>query len=142
VIVAVSLASSRPRHWATPVDVAAAAMGWLLRAPAGTVLNVNVPDLPSLEVTGVREAPLARFGTVDAPLAELRTGEAGRMHLSVSAPVTLQTSCDATLLAAGYVTATCIVGPRVSGKTGVAEALRAGVRSPRRNRVGTATAGV
>jgi broad specificity polyphosphatase/5'/3'-nucleotidase SurE len=143
VIVAVSLASSRPRHWATPVDVAAAAMGWLLRAPAGTVLNVNVTDLPSLEVTGVREAPLARFGTVDAPLAELRTGEAGRMHLSVSAPADASdVRSDATLLAAGYVTATCIVGPRVSGKTGVAEALRAGVRSPRRNRVGTATAGV
>ncbi len=139
---AVSLASSQPRCWATAVDVAAAAMGWLLRAPAGTVLNVNVPDVPTLEVTGVREAPLAHVSTVQAPLAGLRAGDMGRLHLRISAPGDVaDIRSDATLLAAGYVTASCIVGPRVSGKTGVAEALRAGVRSPRRNRAG-ATAGV
>ena len=37
-------------------------------APAGTVLNVNVPDLPFHQVRGVREAALARFGTVEATM--------------------------------------------------------------------------
>ena len=139
---AISLASDTPRHWATAFDVAVAAMTWLFRAPAGTVLNVNVPDLPTLEVTGVREAPLARYGTIEAPLAaDIQVGEMGRMHLRVSAVGDSgDVRSDATLLAAGYVTATCIVGPRVSGRTGVAEALRAGVRSPRRTRDGAAAA--
>ena len=77
---AISLAStSGSGHLDTAAAVAGAAMAWLLRAPVGTVLNVNVPDLPTLEVVGVREAPLARCGTVEAPLATLaaRRGRPG-----------------------------------------------------------------
>ncbi len=54
---AVSIDSTAPVHLDTATTVAAAAMGWLLQAPAGTVLNVNVPDLPFHQVRGVREAP-------------------------------------------------------------------------------------
>ena len=44
---AISLAStSGSGYLDTAAAVAGAAMTWLLRAPAGTVLNVNVPDLP------------------------------------------------------------------------------------------------
>ena len=119
-----------PRHMATAANVAMAAMAWLLRAPTGTVLNVNVPDLAMSEVVGVREAPLARFGTVDAPVASLRTGDTTRMRLRVTAPADASDAgSDAALLSAGYVTATCVAGVRVSCRTGVTEALRAGIRS-------------
>ncbi len=128
---AISLASNgMSGYLETAAAVAGAAMTWLLRVPAGTVLNVNVPDLPALEVVGVREAPLARFGMVEAPLATLRPGEIGRMRLRFAAGAeSSEVRSDATLLAAGYVTATCLAGVRVGGKTGVADALRGGLRS-------------
>ena len=65
---AISIDSTAPVHLDTAATVAASAMDWLLQAPAGTVLNVNVPDLPFDQVRGVREAPLARFGTVEATM--------------------------------------------------------------------------
>jgi 5'-nucleotidase len=117
-------------HLETAAVAAHAAMSWLLRAPAGTVLNLNVPDLAAADVAGVREAPLARFGTVEAPLGSLRPGQAGRMHVRIVArPDASDVRSDITLLAAGYVTATCLAGVRVSGRTGVAEALRSGLRA-------------
>jgi len=51
---AVSIASMAPRHLGTATTVAAAALDWLLEAPAGTVLNVNVPDLPLDRLAGPR----------------------------------------------------------------------------------------
>ncbi len=63
-------------------------------------------------------------------MATLRPGEIGRIHLLIAAGAdATEVRNDATLLAAGYVTATCLAGVRVSGKTGVAEALRGGLRS-------------
>ena len=136
---AISIDSASPRHFATAATVAASAMGWLLHAPAGTVLNVNVPDLPIAQVRGVREAPLARFGTVEATMRT--AGGPGDDTLFVrlgagtgSGAGAFDAGTDAALLAAGFVTVTCIAGVRFGGWTGVAlpisEALRSRSGSP------------
>ncbi|MBE3074485.1 MAG: 5'/3'-nucleotidase SurE, partial [Actinobacteria bacterium] len=66
---AVSMASGQPRHWATAGAVARHVLPWLTSQPADRgVLNVNVPDLPTMGVLGIRKAPLARFGAVQATL--------------------------------------------------------------------------
>jgi 5'-nucleotidase len=67
---AISLKSGGDTYqWDTARAVAREAITWLASAPAGTVLNVNVPDLPLDEVRGVRGARLAHFGTVRTAVA-------------------------------------------------------------------------
>jgi 5'-nucleotidase len=135
---AISIGSEAPRHFDTAATVAASVMAWLLSAPAGTVLNVNVPDLPIHQVRGVREAPLARFGPVETTVGRGRDGD-DSLTLRVSpADVTSAGASgggtDAALVAAGFVTVTCIAGVRFGGWTGVAlpisEALRSRSGSP------------
>jgi 5'-nucleotidase len=127
---AISIDSTRPRHLDTAATVAAAAMGWLLHAPAGTVLNVNVPDVPIHQVRGVREAPLGRFGAVEA--TRRTSGDPGddmlMVRLGPGAGLS-DSGSDAALLAAGFVTVTCIVGVRFGGWTGVAAPITEGLRS-------------
>ncbi len=136
---AVSIDSDRPRHLATASTVAASVMAWLLEAPAGTVLNVNVPDLPVEQVRGVREAPLSRFGTVEATLRTRRDAGDDRLFVRLGGgqadgSAASDAGTDAALLAAGFVTVTCIAGVRFGGWTGVAlpisEALRSRSGSP------------
>jgi 5'-nucleotidase len=132
---AISIDSVRPRHLDTAAAVAASAMGWLLHAPAGTVLNVNVPDLPIDQVRGVREAPLARFGTVEATMRAV--DDAGQDTLFVrlgrgpNSPGggASDGGTDAALLAAGFVTVTCVAGVRFGGWTGVAVPISEELRS-------------
>jgi len=127
---AVSIDSARPRHLDTAATVSASAMGWLLHAPAGTVLNVNVPDLPFHQVRGVREAPLARFGTVEATMQPV--SDAGEDTLFVRlgrGAGASDAGTDAALLAAGFVTVTCIAGVRFGGWTGAALPISEGLRS-------------
>ncbi len=54
--IAVSLAAPAKRHFATAARVAAQIAGRALREglPAGIILNVNVPDLPSERLRGLR----------------------------------------------------------------------------------------
>jgi 5'-nucleotidase len=139
---AISIDSVRPRHYGTAATVAAAVMAWLLQAPAGTVLNVNVPDLPVERIRGVREAPLARFGTVEAtmstplgPATETTEAETLFVRLGPGAGAgASDAGTDAALLAAGFVTVTCVSGVRFGGWTGVAlpisEVLRSHSGSP------------
>jgi len=61
-------------RWETAADVAHQAIGWLMRAPAATVLNVNVPDCPSGRPRGVKAARLATFGVVQANVTEVDKG--------------------------------------------------------------------
>lgn len=105
---AVSIDAFEPQHFATATTVAAAALDWLLDAPAGTVLNVNVPDLPLDRLAGVRQAPLATLGTFEAAVQErgsepfLAQFEIGRQD---PAPGT-----DAALLREGWATVTALLG--------------------------------
>jgi 5'-nucleotidase len=110
---AVSLDGSGTANLPTAAAVARAAAAWLARAPAGTVLNVNVPDRPLGQVAGVRAARLARFGEVQAVV---HRHEGGRVHLEIrSAEPEHDPESDSVLLADGFVTVTAIVGVREDG---------------------------
>ena len=107
---AVSINSMRPRHLDTATAVSAATLDWLLAAPAGTVLNVNVPDLPVDRVAGVCQAPLARFGTVQAAVRQPGPGPFTIQLRSDNAEP--EAGTDSALLRAGWVTVTALLGVR------------------------------
>ncbi len=56
--------SADGRRFETAARAAASLIDWLALEPAGTVVNLNVPDRPDESIAGVTAAPLARFGTV------------------------------------------------------------------------------
>ncbi len=117
--VAVSLMWGEPALLDTAAAVAAATLDWLAAEPAGTVLNVNVPNLAVADVVGVCEAPLARFGTVTAALRE---GESEAPVLEIHgdgepAGQSAAEGTDTAMLCAGYVTVTSISGVRAHPHT-------------------------
>ena len=62
------------RHWSSAAELAATLLPWLAEADPGTVLNLNVPDLPADQVAGLRRATLAPFGQVQVSIAERGEG--------------------------------------------------------------------
>jgi 5'-nucleotidase len=123
-------AGTAPAHWATAAGVAAAAVDWLLDAPRGTVLNLNVPDLPATALAGARAATLAPFGTVRSTVVE-SAEDGGRLQMELR-PVTvdLPPDCDTALVAAGYVAVSALSGIRVDADVdvdGVLDVLEARV---------------
>jgi 5'-nucleotidase len=122
---AVSISSFEPQHLDTATTVAAAALDWLLDAPAGTVLNVNVPDLPTERLAGVRQAPLATLGTFEAAVRDrgsepfLAQFEIGRQD---PAPGT-----DAALIREGWVTVTALLGIQADDEVDMASVIERAV---------------
>lgn len=123
---AVSLEAAWPPpehlHWDTATAVLAPVLDALISAPAGTVLSLNVPDLPSAQLRDLREARLARFGVVQVCVAHRHDNGADALHTTVGeledppAPDT-----DAALLAAGHPTLTELTPLRE--RSGVLERL-------------------
>jgi 5'-nucleotidase len=114
---AVSNASSDPQHWGTAGLVAAHGLRWLTERPATEgVLNMNVPDLPAEELRGVRSAPLAAFGAVQAQVEEddetdVEGDEVRYLVTYSEIDPTQEPESDAGLLAAGWATMTLIQAP-------------------------------
>ncbi len=107
---AVSIDAFRPAHFATATTVAAAALDWLLDAPAGTVLNVNVPDRPLSHLAGVRHAPLATLGQVEASIRDQGSGPfLAQFQIAERDP---EPGTDAAFLREGWVTVTPLLGIR------------------------------
>ena len=103
------------RHWATAADLAARLLPWLLDAPGGTVLNLNVPDRAPAEVRGLREATLAPFGQVQMAVAE--TGQ-GFVRTAIEQNGAQAPGSDIAWLADGYASVTAISPPaQVTGLT-------------------------
>jgi 5'-nucleotidase len=99
-------------HWSTAAEVAAGLFGALIEAAPGTVLNLNVPDRPS--VAGIRPARLASFGQVQMVVAE--SGE-GFVRTTVRRDADrLTPGTDLAGLAAGYATVTLIGPPAEAGR--------------------------
>jgi 5'-nucleotidase len=105
-IAALDTIDDETRNWATAADLARRLLPLLLDLPAGSVLNLNVPDLPADKIRGVRQATLAPFGQVQLALAEtgkdyVRTviEENGARHIP---------GTDLALLADGYAAVTPI----------------------------------
>ncbi|HZD65480.1 MAG TPA: 5'/3'-nucleotidase SurE, partial [Acidimicrobiales bacterium] len=118
---AVSLASGEPLHWETACQIAALAVTWLLAAPGGTVLNLNLPNLPLTRLAGVRPARLAPFGTVRAAIA----GDGGgRLQVEMrDSSVELSPDTDTALIRAGMATVTALGTIRSTGGVDAADWL-------------------
>lgn len=107
---AVSLAGSAPTQFDTAAAVARRALTWLLAQDIGpTVLNVNVPDVPADRLRGLRSAPLAEFGAVQADIGETGTGYVTMTLAEIKAGT--DDGTDAWLLAEGWATATALRAP-------------------------------
>ncbi|MBX9245481.1 5'/3'-nucleotidase SurE [Actinotalea ferrariae] len=108
---AVSIVTANPEHWATAGVVAAHGLRWLEdRSPQDGVLNLNVPDLPAADLRGIRVAPLAAFGAVEARIDRTEGEGAVRVRYAEIDP-TADADSDAGLAAAGWATATMLQAP-------------------------------
>jgi 5'-nucleotidase len=97
-------------HWQTAADVVRGVLPELLTHPAGTVLNLNVPNVPPDVAVEVREATLAPFGIVQTTMTESIEGE---VRLTVrELPERPIAGSDAALLAEGFATVTNVVAVR------------------------------
>lgn len=96
----------------TAATVACSALRWLLEhAEARTVLNVNVPDLDTSAIRGVRFAPLGPVSTVGLTLDPVHEGlRFGRFANTARAADPRYSGTDAGLVTAGYVTVTGMTG--------------------------------
>jgi 5'-nucleotidase len=108
--VAVSQTLEDPWRIETGAAFGVAAVEWALGQPNGTVLNVNVPNLPLEEVRGVRTGRLAPFGVVRTVFE----GESeGRLLLTLQeTKEDLDPDTDTMLVKEGYVSVNALVGPR------------------------------
>ena len=120
--VAVSLAWGEPTFLDTACAVAASTLDWLDGEPAGTVLNVNVPNLPLARCAGVSWAPLARFGTVRAALRD-GASEAPVLEIQGDGEQSSGEGTDTAMLADGYVTVTGVVGVRATPESDAPRAM-------------------
>lgn len=96
------------RYWSTAAALAARLIPWLVDAPSGTVLNLNVPDRPADRVTGLRRATLAPFGQVQMAVAE--TGE-DFVRMTIEQGTRTAPGSDIDLLAEGWATVTLVRPP-------------------------------
>ncbi|MCO8271262.1 5'/3'-nucleotidase SurE [Actinoplanes sp. TRM 88003] len=93
-------------HWPAAAAAAAGLMDAVASVPAGTVLNVNVPDRPQSEL---REATLASFGQAGIAVAEAGEGYV-RTTIERSGEKLIP-GTDLALLAEGYATVTALRPP-------------------------------
>jgi 5'-nucleotidase len=114
--VAVSIGWGEPPHWDTAAAAGIAGVAWLADAPARTVLNINVPDIPLDQVKGVRTARLAPFGTVRTTIVG---ADEGRFEMEMqTTEVELEPDTDTALVMGDYVAVTMLVGPHAVDDTG------------------------
>jgi 5'-nucleotidase len=105
----VSNAPDASRHWHGAARLAVDAVPWLMDAPLGMVLNLNVPDLPPDRVRGVRRGRLATFGQTQMMVAE---SAEGFVKLALALPdEPVKAGTDIAWLAEGYASVTPIRGP-------------------------------
>jgi len=105
-------------HWDTALHVLPDVLDVLLAAPDGTVLSLNVPDVPVTELRDLREAKLARFGSVQVRVDHI-SGDNGDLLHSHDAELATppEPGTDTALLAARHPTLTELQS--VTGRPGV-----------------------
>ena len=100
----VALHPTGERHWETAAGLVAPVLELLLAAPEGTVLSLNAPDRPAAELGPIRHARLARGGSVQARVDEVRDGDVRLAEFEMSEEP--EPGTDSALLAAGQPTLT------------------------------------
>lgn len=136
-----------PTHFETAATIAARLLHLLERAPAGTVLNCNVPNVPLSALRGVRVARLARSGLIRSVAID-DAGPRLQLELGFRDPPP-EDDTDEALTAAGFATVTALAGVAESEDPRVTELLRSGLagllaglegdEAPRRDGVGRRT---
>jgi 5'-nucleotidase len=106
---AVSLAAGQNLHWDTAGALARELIPWLLDTQPGTVLNLNVPDLPLEQLRGLRRARLSATGTVQANVTEVDKGYVQLSYTEVDEE--FEPGTDAALLRDGYACFTPLLAP-------------------------------
>jgi 5'-nucleotidase len=131
-----------PVPWGTPAAIAGAMIPALVAAPAGTVLNLNVPDLDAARLEGIRRGRLGRAGTIRSAVHDHPAGTQGGAHPHVTLPPfpsgtlrldltppgddrELDIETDAGLVANGFACVTPLVGVRDARDDAVDRALDA-----------------
>lgn len=119
-----------PVPWETPSVLAAALVRVLETSPAGTTLNLNVPNVALGALRGLRHGRLGRGGTIRSavhvtnddstplPHVALPPGQTGTLRLDLTAPgssARVHPDTDAGLLARGFASLTALVGVREAG---------------------------
>ncbi|MEU7908145.1 5'/3'-nucleotidase SurE [Actinoplanes sp. NPDC049118] len=102
-------AADEKRHWESAAGLAIKLLPTLTHTPAGTVLNLNVPDLHVDGIRGLRRAGLARFGQVQMSIAEAGEGFVRTAVQAADEPI--EAGTDLAALAAGYAVVTPIRSP-------------------------------
>lgn len=92
------------RHWESAAAFIPRVLPLLSDMPKSTVLNVNVPDLPSDRINGMRRAALGRFGEVQMAIAERGIGFVRTALEETGAPH--DPGSDMALLREGFTTIT------------------------------------
>jgi 5'-nucleotidase len=115
-----------PVPWETPATLAAALIPVLAAAPAGTTLNLNVPNVVLGDLRGMRYGPLSQAGTIRSAVHDTSDGKP-HPHLALppDGPGTLRldlilpghgplvaADSDAGLVARDYAALTPLVGVR------------------------------
>ncbi|MFB9905463.1 5'/3'-nucleotidase SurE [Allokutzneria oryzae] len=100
----VGLDHTGPEHWASAAGAVEQAVALLHDSPAGTVFNVNVPNVEPDRLPPLRQAPLARFGTVRSRVRRLHDDTLELVDVEGTAEP--EPDSDAALLAAGHPTIT------------------------------------
>lgn len=97
------------RHWAGAAELAVRMLALLAGTPTGTVLNLNVPDLPPQRLRGLRRAGLARFGQFQMSIAEAGDGFVRTAVQAADEP--LEPGTDLAALAQGFAVVTPMRAP-------------------------------
>jgi 5'-nucleotidase len=105
---AVSVQSGEPWYFDTAASLAVTVLDLLVRAPARSVLNLNVPARALSEVRGVRWARLAPFGEVQAAIAE--EVEGGVQFQLRASHTDFEPDTDQGMVRNGYAALTTLVG--------------------------------
>ncbi len=92
------------RHWDGATELFPDVLELLLDAPPGTVLSLNVPDRPVEEHRELRNARLARSGSVQARVDDVQDGDLRLGEVEVGDEP--EDGTDGALLAAGHPTLT------------------------------------
>ncbi|HET6954249.1 MAG TPA: 5'/3'-nucleotidase SurE [Acidimicrobiales bacterium] len=122
-----------PAHWDSAAEAAAMAVAWLVGAPKGTVLNINVPDRAAGDLLGARAATLAPFGSVRSSVVE-SAESGGRLQMELRpTTVDLPPGCDTALVAAGFVAVSAITGVRLDAGVDLCEVMDQVVPGDRRS---------
>lgn len=94
------------RHWDTAAGVAEQVLGMLPGITPGTVVNVNVPNVPPGDLRGIRAGHLALRGTFEVSVAA--TAEDFLQMTVQEAPGGPQPGSDSALVGAGYASVTLL----------------------------------